>query len=80
MPENGVLVVTRMSRHVTKTIRIDTLWVTMLAYEEDYEEDYSMVIKVVVTEKGPRVFICYNTMLIMLNPSQNREIHNMSEN
>ena len=73
MPESGVLVMTRRARHVTKMIRIDTLLVTMLAYKEDYEEDYSMVIKVVATEKGSRACICYNTMLIMLNPSQSME-------
>ena len=80
MPESGVLVVTRRARHVTKMIRIDTLLITTLAYKENYEEDYSMVIKVVVTEKGSRAFICSNTMLIMLNPSQSMEIHNMSGN
>jgi hypothetical protein len=42
----------------------------MLAYEEDYEEDFLMKSKGVATQKGSRAFICSNTTLIMLNPSQ----------
>jgi hypothetical protein len=60
----------RRASIAVKTSRIDALWLTMLAYKEDYKEDFLMKSKGVATEKGSRAIICYNTMLILLNPSQ----------
>ncbi len=73
--------VTRRTRNATKMSRIDTLQVMTLKYEEDYEEDYSMELKDVATEKGSGAFICYNTTLITLNIiSEYGKICNMSGN